>query len=225
MEGVGTYVKQVLVKGELRQEAGKGAARKARARGQVPAVIYGKGKGATLINLNSREFARALQSVLGGGKLVNLVISGDGDGDGETTKTVILKEVQRDSIGGDIIHADFQEVSMTEAITAEVPVVLVGEDKRVNDGGILEHLLWDVELHGLPAAIPERIQVQVSGLRIGNSVKVSDLRLPEGVRALTHGDETVVTVAAPTKAAEEEKPAAAETPGAPQEAPEEKKEE
>lgn len=216
-------MKQVLVKGELRHEVGKGAARKARARGQVPAVIYGKGKGTTLINLSAREFSRAVQAGLGVGKLINLVVSGDGDK--ETTKTVILKELQRDSIAGDVIHADLQEISMTEAINAEVPVVLVGEDKRVNDGGVLEHLLWKVELHGLPAAIPERIEVQVSGLRIGDSLKVGDLRLPEGVRALTHADETVVTVAAPAKAAEEEKPAAAaEAPETPQAAAEKKEE-
>lgn len=201
-------MKQVLVKGELRHEAGKRAARKARARGQVPAVIYGKGKGTTLISLGGREFSRAVQAGLGVGKLINLVVSGDGNK--ETTRTVILKELQRDSIAGDVIHADLQEISMTEAINAEVSVVMIGEDKRVNDGGVLGQLLWKVELHGLPAAIPERIEVNVSGLRIGDSIEVGDLRLPEGVRALTHAEETVVTVAAPVKAVEEEKPAAAE---------------
>ncbi|NLG79679.1 MAG: 50S ribosomal protein L25 [Firmicutes bacterium] len=199
-------MKEVIVKADLRQKTGKGAARKARARGGVPAVIYGKGKGATPISLSEREFYRALQAGLGPGKLVKLVIGGDGKSGIE--KTAVLKEVQRDFIRGDIIHADFQEVSLTEAISATIPVVLVGEDRRPNDGGVLEHLLWEIQLHALPADMPDRVEVNVSGLRIGDSIKVADLELPEGVRALTHGDETVVTVAAPTKAAEEEKPAA-----------------
>ncbi len=209
-------MKQVLVKSEFREGVGKGAARKARAKGLVPAVIYGKGRAATLVSVGSREFGRALQNGLAPGRLVDLVVSGDGREGLE--KTAILKEVQRDSITGEIIHADFQEVSMDEAITASVRVVLTGEDKRVRDGGVVEHLLWQIQVHGLPTAIPDRIEVPVSGLRIGDSVKVSDLRLPEGVKALGHGDETVVTVAAPTRAAEEPRPeaAAATAAGAPE---------
>lgn len=205
----------MLLKAEARHEVGKGAARKLRAMGRVPGVVYGKGKGTTLVNLNGREFAKALQTGVGAGRLINLAISEGGGG--ETTKTVILKELQRDSIGGDLVHVDFQEVSMTEVIAARVPVVLVGEERRVNDGGILEQMLWEVEVQGLPGTIPSRVELQVSGLRIGGSVKVADLKLPEGVRALTHPDETVATVAAPTRAAEEAKPAApAAEPGAAQ---------
>ncbi|MGE5573938.1 MAG: 50S ribosomal protein L25 [Bacteroidota bacterium] len=204
-------MKEVVVKAEPRQEIGKGAARKARVRGEVPAVVYGKGKDATAIILNGREFARAVQAGLGAGKLVRLVISDGGKAIDE--KTAMLKEVQRDFIRGDVIHADFQEVSMTDAITATIPVVLVGEDRRPNDGGVLEHLLWEIQLHALPGDLPERVEVDVSGLTIGGSIKVADLKLPEGVRALTHGEETVAAVAAPAKVTEE-KPAAAETGGA-----------
>ncbi|MGE5593345.1 MAG: 50S ribosomal protein L25 [Betaproteobacteria bacterium] len=198
-------MKEVVVRADLRRETGKGAARKARARGEVPAVIYGKEKGSTPITLNEREFHRAVQAGLGAGKLVKLVIGADGNGGVE--KTAVLKDIQRDFIKGDVIHADFQEVSLTEAITATIPVVLVGEDKRPNDGGVLEHLLWQIQLHALPTEMPDRIEVDVSGLKIGDSIKVADLKLPNGVRALAHGEEAVVAVAAPTKAAEE-KPAA-----------------
>jgi len=215
-------VKEVVVKAEPRHEIGKGAARKARARGEVPAVVYGRGKDTTAISLDEREFARAVQAGLGAGKLVRLVISGDGKGAAE--KTVVLKEVQRDFVRGDIIHADFQEVSMTEAITASIRVVLVGEDRRLNDGGVLEHMLWEIQLHALPADMPDRVEVNVSGLRIGDSLKVANLELPEGVRALAHGDEIVVAVAAPAKVAEAEKPAAAEA-GEAEEGAEDKKEE
>lgn len=200
----GYDVKEVVVKANPRRETGKGAAHRARAKGEVPAVIYGKGKGSTPITLNEREFHRAVQAGLGAGKLVKLVIGADGGG---VEKTAVLKEVQRDFIKGDIIHADFQEVSLTEAISAMIPVVLVGEDRRPNDGGVLEHLLWQIQLHALPTEIPDRIEVDVSGLKIGDSIKVGDLKLPHGVRALTHAEEAVVAVAAPTKAAEE-KPAA-----------------
>ncbi|MCR4402715.1 MAG: 50S ribosomal protein L25 [Firmicutes bacterium] len=199
-------MKEIVVNARPRERTGKGYARKARVVGEVPAVVYGKGSGSTSISLDEREFYRAVQAGLGAGKLVKLVINGAGNG--RVEKTALLKEVQRDFVRGDVIHVDFQEVSLTEAITATIPVVLVGEERRPNDGGVIEHLLWEIQIHALPADMPERVEVDVSGLRIGDSVKVADLRLPKGVRTLSHADESVVTVAAPARGAEEKRPAA-----------------
>ena len=112
-------MRQATLKGELRYQKGKGAARRLRARHRVPAVIYGRDKDTTCISLDEREFEKALQTGLGGGTLIKLVLSKDGDEAGsDAFETVaILKEVQSDVVRGNAIHVDFQAVSMDEAIT------------------------------------------------------------------------------------------------------------
>ena len=101
-----------------------------RASRRVPAVVYGKGEETTIISLDEREFGKAMQAGLGGGTLIRLVLSKDADekGPDEIEKTAILKEVQSDVVRGNVIHVDFQAISMDEAITTKVPVVLVGEE-------------------------------------------------------------------------------------------------
>ncbi|NLB73784.1 MAG: 50S ribosomal protein L25 [Firmicutes bacterium] len=202
-------MRQVIIRGELRQQTGKGAARRMRASRRVPAVVYGKGEETTIISLDEREFGKAMQAGLGGGTLIRLVLSKDADekGPDEIEKTAILKEVQSDVVRGNVIHVDFQAISMDEAITTKVPVVLVGEESRPNDGGIMQHMIWELEVHALPMDIPERVEVDVSKLEIGDSIKVGDLDLPEDVQANTGEDEVIILVAAPDIVVEEEEEA------------------
>lgn len=199
-------MRQVTIKGELRHQAGKGAARRMRTGGRVPAVIYGRGEETTAISLDAREFAKAMQVGLGGGTLIKLVLSKDSDGQGQgrVEKTAILKEVQSDVIRGDVIHVDFQVISLNEAITTRVPVVISGEESRVNDGGILQHMVWELEVHALPMNIPERIEIDVSKMTTGDSIKAGDLELGEDVQINAAEDEVIVLVAAPQLHAEEE---------------------
>jgi large subunit ribosomal protein L25 len=205
-------VRQVIIRGELRQQTGKGAARRMRASRRVPAVVYGRGEETTIISLDEREFEKAMQAGLGGGTLIKLVLSKGADekGTDNLEKTAILKEVQSDVVRGNVIHVDFQAISLDEAITTKVPVVLVGEDSRPNDGGIMQHMVWELEVRALPTDIPERIEVDVSKMEIGDSIKVGDLELPEDVQVNTEEEEVIVLVAAPQIEAEEEEEAEAE---------------
>ena len=205
-------MRQVVINGELRQQTGKGAAGRMRAKGRVPAVVYGKGEETTIISIDEGEFEKAMQAGLGGGTLIKLVLSKDSDtkGPSKVEKTTILKEVQSDVVRGDVIHVDFQAISLNEAITTKVPIVLVGEENRVNDGGIIQHMVWELEVHALPMDIPERVQVNVSKMEIGDSIKVSDLELTGDVQINTPEDEVIVLVAAPELHVEEEEEAEAE---------------
>jgi len=205
-------VRQVTIKGELRHQTGKGAARRMRASHRVPAVVYGRGEETTIISLDEREFEKAMQAGLGGGTLIKLVLTNDADteGPGKIEKTAILKEVQSDVVRGNVIHVDLQAISLDEAITTKVPVVLVGEESRPSDGGIMQHMVWELEVHALPMDIPERVEVDVSKLEIGDSIKVGDLDLPEDVQVNTGEDEVIILVTAPELVVEEEAEAEAE---------------
>ncbi len=199
-------MRQVIIRGELRHQTGKGAARRMRASRRVPAVVYGRGEETTIISLDEREFEKAIQAGLGGGTLIKLVLSKDTDtkDPSKIEKTAILKEVQSDVVRGNVIHVDFQAISLDEAITTKVPIVLLGEENRPSDGGIMQHMIWELEVHALPMDIPERVEVDVSKLEIGDSIKVGDLGLPEDVQVNTGEEEVIILVAAPELAVEEE---------------------
>lgn len=199
-------MREVALSCEPRTALGKGPSRRARRDGRIPAIIYGKGTQPVPVSVNARELSRLLGQGLTG-KLVKLTVV---DGEAPVEKTAILREVQRGFTEGRPLHVDFQEVSLTDRITTKVPVVLVGEERRKSDGGILEHQLWELEIQATPERIPEKIEVDVSGLTIGDSFKVSDLTVGSGIKVLTDGDETVVSVAVPARAEAEAAKAAPE---------------
>ncbi|HLS91438.1 MAG TPA: 50S ribosomal protein L25, partial [Limnochordia bacterium] len=148
---------------QRRTESGKGAARRLRREGKVPAVVYGRKIG----NINLAVDAGALNRLLAGGgatALVDLII------DGEQTQTALIREVQRQPDRDEVLHVDFHAVDMDQEVVVQVPVVLVGEDQRESDGGIVTQLLRELEVTCLPADIPERIEADVSGLRVGDSL-------------------------------------------------------
>jgi large subunit ribosomal protein L25 len=199
-------VRQVTIKGEFRRQTGKGAARRMRAEGRVPAVVYGRGEETTIISLDEREFGKAMQIGLGGGTLIKLILAKDSDANDQdrVEKTAIVKEVQSDIVRGNVIHVDFQAISLDEAITTKVPVVLLGEDGRPSDGGIIQHMIWELEVHALPMDIPERVEVDVAQMEIGDSIKVGDLDLPEDVQVNTAEEEVIVLITVPELPEEEE---------------------
>jgi len=176
---------------ELRDATGKGVARKLRAAGRIPAVLYGKGAESKAISVDPSALQRLLQS---GGAGMNTLIELRVDG---TTRTVLVKELQRDPVRGRPIHTDFYLVELDQTVEVSVPIHLVGKAPGVELGGILDHPLREIELECLPRAIPERVEVDVSALEIGDSIHVRDLELPEGVSVQTDANLAVASVITP----------------------------
>jgi large subunit ribosomal protein L25 len=173
-----------------RQDAGKGVARKLRAGGRVPAVLYGHGKDARSLSVDAKELFHLLHGSAGGNVLIDLVIDGK--------KTMAMaREIQRDHVRGEYLHVDFLEVRRDEKVTVEVPIHVVGESAGVKAGGVLEHHLWDLRVECLPQDLPEAIEVDISALNVNDTLRVADLTVPEVCTVLTTADETVVAVVPP----------------------------
>jgi len=190
------------LKGERRTGVGKGVARKLRQTGSIPAVYYGRGEEPIALTVVLKDLQEVIERAEGSNVIVDLKVDGDGAGD----KKALIREIQRDPVGGHILHLDLQHISLTERIVVEVPVVLVGTAIGVKDGGgILEHLLREVEVECLPTDIPSKLEVDVSALNIGDSLHVSDLKA-DRVEILTEADRAIATVVPPT-VLEEAKPA------------------
>ncbi|MEJ2315134.1 MAG: 50S ribosomal protein L25 [Nitrospirota bacterium] len=178
------------LKAEIREETGKGAARSMRRAGSVPAVVYRENK-ATPLKLNAKELHKFIKITSGDQVLVNLKFDG-----GE--KLALLKDFQIDPVDGDLLHADFFEVSMEEKVRVAVHVTTAGEPIGVKrDKGIIQHGLREIEVECLPGDIPGHVELDISGLEIGSSVHVMDVDLPRGVILLTDPEEMIATVSAP----------------------------
>jgi large subunit ribosomal protein L25 len=193
---------------EVREQSGKGVARKLRAVGRIPAVLYGQGQDPVALALEPRGLEKLLHSE-GHNALFDL----DGD---ETVKgrTVLVKALQRHPVRGELMHADFFEIDARKTITVSVGIHLVGTPVGVSlDGGLVDHSLREIELDCLPRSIPESIDVDITELHLGDTLHVSDLPLPEGVEIRTAGELGVVSVVAPRVEEVEEGVEAAEVEG------------
>ena len=197
---------------EARTGTGKGVARKLRAAGRVPAVVYGHAREAQALSLQTRELEKLLSTISTGSTVVELALGG------AITKTLI-REVQRHPFKKQILHVDFQELVAGEKVTVEIPLVFVGTPEGVRlSGALLEQILHSLEVLVDPSNIPNHIDVDVTNLAMGHSLHVRELTLPAGLEVLTDEDATVCAVVAPravveeTPAAEGEEAAAAAEP-------------
>lgn len=186
---------------ETREGTGKGAARKLRAAGRVPAILYGHGMDPLALSVDSRELFHLLHTGAGANVLVDLVVDG-------TEHLALPRDVQRDHIRGRFVHVDFLAVRRDEKIHVTIPLRIVGESPGVKAGGVLEHHLWELNVECLATDVPEAIDVDISGLEIGSGVRVSDLKVRSGVTILTSPEDSVVAVTQPQVAVEEEEEAA-----------------
>ncbi|TMQ62359.1 MAG: 50S ribosomal protein L25 [Candidatus Eisenbacteria bacterium] len=192
----------VSLEAARRADVGKGVARKLRAGGRVPAVYYGRGEDSIPLTISLKELESVIHSAEGSNVIVDLKVSGDKPKD----RKALIREIQRDPVAGLILHLDLQHISLTERITVQVPIVLLGTPIGVKDaGGILEHLLREVEVECLPTEIPSKLEVDVSGLAIGDSLHVSDIKT-ERAEIKTEMDRAIAAVVPPT-ILEEVKPA------------------
>jgi large subunit ribosomal protein L25 len=181
---------EVTLKAEPRDGVGKGASRKIRARGKVPAVLYGPAIKPQRLTVDSRDLWHALHTDAGMNVLIDLQL------DGKEYLT-LPREVQRDIVRGTLLHVDFLRIRKDVAIQVDVPIHLVGESVGVKEGGVIEHHLWELRVECLPTDVPESIEADTSRLTIGDSLHVSDLRPPDKCAILTPEDETVVSVVPP----------------------------
>ncbi len=186
-------MKAVKLTAQARQQKGTGAAGRIRRKGLVPAIVYGSGKENRLIQFNAHDFDMMMKGHSGEQMLMDLEIEG-----GEGLK-VLLKEVQHHPVSHQVIHADFNEISMTEKLRLQFPIKLVGEPQGVSQqGGVLEHILRSIEVECLPADILDHADLDVSALMIGDSLSVSAIRLdPAKYTVLSPPDQAVATVLAP----------------------------
>ena len=195
-----------------RAETGKGVARKLRAAGDVPAVIYGHNRAPQSLTINARDLDRLLARISAANTVVELSL------DGGTARTLI-REIQRHPFKRQVLHVDFQELVAGEKVTVKVPLVLVGTADGVrNGGGVLDQVLYSLEIESDPSSIPNHIDVDVSAVGVGESIHVRDLTLPQGITVLDDADASVLSVQI-TRAAVEDAataPAPADTSGEPE---------
>ena len=183
-----------------RESLGSAEVRRMRRQGLIPGVLYGNGE-PVAITITERELRRALT---GGGGL-HAILDVEIDGKGETHAS-ILKEYQVDPVRGGVTHVDLHEVRLDRAIQASVAVQLLGGEDApgVREGGVLSQPLREVTVEALPLEVPEHLDLDVSGMDIGATLRISDLAVPEGVTFLDDPEMVVATITAPTKVVEPE---------------------
>lgn len=199
--------KQVKLKAEARTNVGRSGVRKLRARGIIPAVIYGGKVKPQSLQVAARDINAMMSHASGENVLVDLEIAGE-----KSNRAALVQEVQHSPVRGEIVHVDFHAISMDETIQAEVPLEPTDTPVGVKTfGGLLEQSLRSLAIECLPRDLPDRITVDVSQLNIGDSIHVREIQLPSGVTAKVAADLTAFSVLAPVV---EEEPVAVEAEAA-----------
>jgi large subunit ribosomal protein L25 len=179
---------------KARSGAGKGTARRLRAEGLVPAVVYGRHLPApTHIAVDPLAVKKAIATPHKFNTLLTLQL------EGQPERLVLLKDYQQDPVTREMLHADFIDVRENEQVKVSVPLVLVGRPVGITEGGILSQTRRELELFALPSAIPEKIEADVSNLKIAQSLHINEVKLPQGVRVKSLVNYTVAVVSAPEK--------------------------
>ena len=186
--------------GSLKEEKGKQFNKRLRREGLVPGIVYKKGEETLSLKIDRKNLSKALHTEAGENVIIKLHIDGARK---KKERTVIIKELQRDSIRDHLLHVDFQEISLTETLRVKVPIAGKGEAIGVKqDGGVLQQVLWEIEIECLPTNIPEKVEVDILNLKIGEVVYIKDIQPPEGAKILSDPENIIFSVEHP-KAVEE----------------------
>jgi large subunit ribosomal protein L25 len=207
-------VEALALKAQIREKSGSKNAATLRQQGMIPAIVYGHKENPVSIAISERDFLARLQQ---GSRLFDIELA-------SKKEKLLIKEVQYDHLGKDILHADFMRVDLTEKVRISVPIEIKGTAKGAADGGIVDQHLAQLEVECVVTSIPDSIAISIKELGVGDSVHAGDIKLPEGVMLVT--DPTAIVLAchlvAEVKTAEE---AELEAPTAPEVISKEKKEE
>ena len=190
---------RVKLKVQSRESRGSAESRRLRSNGLVPGVLYGNGGKAQPFFIEERELRRALTGDHGLHAILDVVLEGQ-----QKAHHAVLKEYQLDPTRARLLHIDLQEVRLDQAIHTQVVVELVGESDGVKEGGVLSQIQREVNVEALPMEVPDRLELDVSAMKIGDTLRLSDLRVPEGVKLLDDPETVLATVTPPTKIEEPE---------------------
>jgi large subunit ribosomal protein L25 len=190
---------RVKLKVQARESRGSAASRRLRAQGLIPGVLYGNGGEAHPFCIQERELRKAITGDHGLHAILDVVLDGS-----QKEHHAVLKEYQLDPTRPRLLHIDLQEVRLDQAIHTQVVVELVGESAGVKEGGVLSQINREVNVEALPMEVPDRLELDVSQMVIGDSMRLSDLRVPEGVTVLDDPETVLATVSPPTKIEEPE---------------------
>ena len=199
-------MKSVSLNAFARKLARRAGAKKLRSTGRVPAVIYGRQAQPQNLEINSREIEELMHHSVSENLLVDLAVQEDS----RPKRLALVQEIQHHPLNGKVLHVDFHEIAENEKVTVNVPVETTGEAEGVKtDGGVLEHVLFKVRARGLAKDLPELITVDVSHLKIGQSVHLGEIQAPPGVELIGDKQIPVISCAAPRTEEEEAAEAAA----------------
>ncbi|MBN1688856.1 MAG: 50S ribosomal protein L25/general stress protein Ctc [Candidatus Omnitrophica bacterium] len=205
-------MEKVNLNAKPREQFGKGAAKRIRKEGLVPAIVYGHGMEPLAVSVDAKELYRALQTKAGENVLIDLNV------EGVTLResTCLIKELTHNPVSDKISHLDLTVISLTEKITVKVPINIENAEEAagVKEGGVLDIILHEIEVECLPTEIPEKITVDVKSMNIGDSIHVKDLSIPEAVTCTLSEEESVIALHPPRK--EEELVPAAEEAAEPE---------
>ncbi len=185
-------MKQVTLKVSKREKTGKEVAKKLRKAGFIPAILYGKEIEPTPLTIKYSEFEKIYKRYKGEAVIYTLEF----ENGALSRKQAILKEIQRHPVTDMIIHVDFQAIEEGKPIEIKVPLEFVGKPVGVTKGGVLEIMLHELTIECLPSDIPDKITVDLSSLDVGDSLHVSDIKVPENIKVVDSPEETVATVVA-----------------------------
>ena len=195
---------QPVIAARVRKNKGKGAARKLRKNNQIPAIFYGPKTEPVMLAVDYSELKGIMKRGSGENIVIDLQVQSD---QGTETRKAMLKDLLMDPVKDTFLHADFYEISMDKKITVGVPIRLVNTPVGATDGGILQHIRRELTISCMPGKLIDFLDLDVSGLDIGDSLHIRDIELPEGITTAEEDHLTVAIVAAPTvtpEAVEEE---------------------
>jgi large subunit ribosomal protein L25 len=182
-------MEQKVLNIELRSKTGKGVSRRLRKEGLIPAVVYGKGFDSVPVTVNPKELSAIIAGEGGRNNLITLKADGPLGG-----TLVIVADLFRDSLKGNLLHADLHKITLEEKVKVPVQVSLVGTSIGVKEGGMLDFVMHTIEVECLPTQIPEHLEVDVTDLKIGDSFHISDLQVPQGIKVHADPKATVVNI-------------------------------